>query len=64
MNNHNFIGCKFPVLFHIPGIMLVINDGYRIQFLDPHCIYNLTLEDTYISFSITRTQASELGWLR
>lgn len=59
---NRLIGCKFVRLFYMPGIVLVIHDGSRTQFLDPVYLYNLTCEGNYVSFAIPKIRAKRLNW--
>jgi hypothetical protein len=63
MKYHRLVGCKFPRLFHMPGVVLVIHDGNQIQCLDPVYLYNLTCEGHYVTFAIPKIRAKRLGWL-
>ena len=64
MRYRRLVGCNFPRLFHMPGIVLIIHDGKQIQFLDPVYLYNLNCEGNYISFAIPKIRAKKLGWLK
>ena len=62
MRYSRLVGCKFPRLFYMPGVILVIHDGTKAKFLDPIYLYNLTCEDDYVSFAISKTRAKQFNW--
>ena len=60
----NHVGCVFPYITYVPGVILVLHDGADTVTISPTKLVNLRLECGYARFSLAKNLAKQLGWVK
>jgi len=60
----SLIGCSFPYVTYVPGVILVLHDGCETVTISPTRLVNLKIECGYARFSLAKNLAKQLGWVK